>query len=129
MDTNKADRNPIVDWQERVKSIGARVSRLTESIHNRGWTAARLAGIPRCGYCLHNWPMTVGEYKTGEKKRLALLAQKLVDDWSISDLGSRLSARLWNRIVAPKGYMTSNECPGRPIVPEILFQVIERKLP
>jgi hypothetical protein len=120
-------------WQEYARSIDARVERLTESIHNRGWKLAKSVGIGRCGCSLHN--ASIDDNLTGwcseggrEMLKVAKRANLIVNDWSISDLGECITRKAYNRMVArPCGWLQSDETPSwgkRPINVALLFACV-----
>ena len=118
--------NSFEQWKQQVCALDQRVSRLQQSIHERGWKFAHSVGIGRCGCSLHNAAiddsMTGWCYQNPERLRVAKAANRIVNDFSISDLGQRIKARLWNRFADSEGWVKSSETGyNRPINVHLLF--------
>lgn len=98
----------LQEWQQYAKRTDDRVTRLQNSIHDRGWALAATVGIPRCGCSLHN--ASIDDelkgwcYRNPERLKVAKRAAHIVNDWSASELGRKLIAKAWQQFCAGKGW-------------------------
>lgn len=89
-------------WQAFAQNVNARTKRLQSSHHEKGWKIAVEAGIGRCLCCVHNASIDDDLegwcYRNPERLKAAKLANHILSDWTISQLGERIVNRAWLKL-------------------------------